>query len=55
MYRFIIKAARPAILFKFAHMYVVVPNNVQFGSKVCVCYSQSGSKNPPASDILNKS
>ena len=28
---------------------------VQFGSKVCVFCSQSGSKNPPASDILNKS
>ena len=54
MYIFIIKAAKPAIFLRFAHIYVLVPNMYN-GSKVCVFYSQSGSENPPACDILNKS
>ena len=68
MYRFIIKAARPAIFIRFAHTYVLVPNMYNYvklnlghyrneltQKKVCVFFSKSGSKNPSASDILNNS
>ena len=57
MYIFIIKAAKPAIFLRFAHtLYLCFGTKyVQFGSKVCVFYSQSGSENPPVCDILNKS
>ena len=52
IYRFIIKVTRSATFLRFAHLYT---KYVQFMSKVCVFCSQSGSENPIASDILNKS
>ena len=42
MYRFIIKATRPAIFLRFAHMYVEVPNMYNFGlTYVSFAHNQS--------------
>ena len=54
MYCFIIKEVKPAIFLRFVHIYVLVPNKYNLGLKY-VYFSQSGSENPPAIDILNKS
>ena len=52
MYRFIIKAPRPAIFLRFAHLYT---KYVQF-INLCLRYVYSAhNQNPIARDILNKS
>ena len=40
MYRFIIKAAKPTIFLRFAHVYVMVPNMYNLGLR-CVYFAHN--------------